>query len=397
QSRCYSFAFHKKKQQSKVYRCVRCAVGGSHVQVDVIEDEFQSDPCMLPHRCIPRRWATSTVERYMYERAQEIRKDPRVTALKEVQALMDEFHDYGYEKRRRQIARNVEKYDKPRVTLDDVPERLHTLMDGSSFLKYSSPELYFYYSNETIKAAVDALVADGIHKLPFEELGEHGRLYTIHGICNAGVDVPIFHVLTRNKKVNVYAKVFAMVKQELQALGVDVTTPRIILNFEKAALAGIKKHFPFECVEGCSSHLAQAWERRALALGIKGNMKDVGGIWYKWDKKELRTSNVAETYHKVLRLLVREKYAPLRKTIECIRGSDNWAMCTLRNLQKGIYRKLRKRDIERREKIDRCMNQYREPLGRRPVSTRVISTFCRKMARKDLCKTLDFSHFSDPS
>ncbi|EYC45917.1 hypothetical protein Y032_0413g1008 [Ancylostoma ceylanicum] len=67
----------RKKQQAKVYRCVQCAVGGSHVQVDVVEDEFQSNPCMLPHRCIPRRWVTSKVERFMYSRAQEIRKDPK--------------------------------------------------------------------------------------------------------------------------------------------------------------------------------------------------------------------------------------------------------------------------------------------------------------------------------
>ncbi|KAL6739302.1 hypothetical protein Aduo_012773 [Ancylostoma duodenale] len=380
----------------------------------MVEDEFQSDPCTLPHCCIPRRWVTSTVERYTYERAQEIWKDAGLVdlivrklwqdmlnafpamsdlTLEEGQALMDEFHDYGYERRRRQIARTVEKHDKPRATLDDVPERLRTLMDGSCFFKYSSPGLYIYYSNETIKAAVDnglvALVADGIHKLPPEELGEHGLLYTI-SLSLQRWHMPIFHVPTREKNVNVYAKVFGIVEQELQTLEVDVTTLGIILDFEKAALAGIKKHFPMECVEGCGFHLAHAWNRRALSLCIKGDMKDVrrgtslpsskyaegpsvlpqvpevprlhktwyGGpfkkIWYTWDKKELRTSNVAETCHRLLRLLVREKYAPVRKIIECIRGSDNRAMCTLRNLQKGIHRKLRKRNIEWTEEIDLC-------------------------------------------
>ncbi|KIH65521.1 hypothetical protein ANCDUO_04158 [Ancylostoma duodenale] len=347
---------------------------------------------------------------------------PKVAALEEGQALMDEFHDYGYERRRRQIAKTVEKHDKPRATLDDVPERLRTLMDGSCFFKYSSPGLYIWYSNETIKAAVDnglvALVADGIHKLPPEELGEHGLLYTI-SLSLQRWHMPIFHVPTREKNVNVYAKVSGIVEQELQTLEVDVTTLGIILDFEKAALAGIKKHFPMECVEGCGFHLAHAWNRRALSLCIKGDMKDVrvrkwwltikglrgtslpsskyaegpsvlpqvpevprlhktwyGGpfkkIWYTWDKKELRTSNVAETCHRLLRLLVREKYAPVRKIIECIRGSDNRAMCALGNLQKvtfkrireipsppqksfkGIYRKLRKRDIEWTEKIDLC-------------------------------------------
>ncbi|EYC25452.1 hypothetical protein Y032_0012g1901 [Ancylostoma ceylanicum] len=38
--------------------------------------------------------------------------------------------------------------------------------------------------------------------------------------------------------------------------------------------------------------------------------------------------------HKLLRLLVRERSAPVRNTIECLKGSDNRAMCTLRNLEK---------------------------------------------------------------
>ncbi|KAL6723956.1 hypothetical protein Aduo_018898 [Ancylostoma duodenale] len=300
QSLCYSFSFHKKKRFPDSYRCVQCQVGGVHVRVDVNGDEFQCDPCMLPHRCIPRRWITNSVERFLYERTQEIRKDPKyadavvrklwqdmldtsptmsdlskpsifqlcsllsfllflllllsflfflsinfwISTLEEVRALMNEFHDYGYEKRRRQIARNAEKHEKPKAMLDDVLERLRTLMDGSNFLQYSSSGLYIYYSKETIKAAVvnglTALVADGIHKLPPEELGESGQPYTVHGICNADKNVPIFHVLTYKKIVTVYAKVFGVVKQELQALGVDTTTLRIILDFEKAALAGIK-------------------------------------------------------------------------------------------------------------------------------------------------------------
>ncbi|EYC25455.1 hypothetical protein Y032_0012g1903 [Ancylostoma ceylanicum] len=49
QHRCYSFLFHKKKR----CRSRSNQVEGAHVRVDVINDEFQSDPCMLPHRCIP--------------------------------------------------------------------------------------------------------------------------------------------------------------------------------------------------------------------------------------------------------------------------------------------------------------------------------------------------------
>ncbi|EYC25454.1 hypothetical protein Y032_0012g1902 [Ancylostoma ceylanicum] len=124
--------------------------------------------------------------------------------LEEVRELMDEFHGHGYEKRRRQIARSVEKHDRPTATLDDVPERLRTLMDGFNFLQYSRQGLYIYYSKDTIKAAVDnglvALVADGIHKLPPEELGDNGQLYTIHGICNANIGCPSEEVVDDNQR-----------------------------------------------------------------------------------------------------------------------------------------------------------------------------------------------------
>ncbi|KIH55541.1 hypothetical protein ANCDUO_14300 [Ancylostoma duodenale] len=179
-------------------------------------------------------------------------------------------------------------------------------------------------------------------------------------------DVPIFHILTRKKNVSVYAKVFGVVKQELQALRVDKTTLRIILDFEKAALEGIKvatatlvtfKNFSHHLtyrdtslwnawrVAASTSHklgkstfsrhkVVRKWwmtieglmflpphlHRKVPALHrpsvprshhsylrcekflaylhktwYNGPFKE---IWNKWDKKELRTSNVAETSHK---------------------------------------------------------------------------------------------------
>ncbi|KHJ98607.1 hypothetical protein OESDEN_01410 [Oesophagostomum dentatum] len=335
---------------------------------------------MLPHRCIPKKWSKSFVQRYFYQKLQEIRNDPRFadTAVRklwqemldafplmshfttrEIDEVMDEFHGIGYMQRRRAISKNIERHGKPTVSLDDVPENLRTLTDGTNFLQHSEPGLYIYYSKETVKKAFDnglvALVADGIHKLPPDALGDDGQLYTIHGVCNGGIDVPIFHVLTRRKNVTVYKKVFGLVKQELLTLGADLTGIRVILDFERAALAAVKEHFPSDCIEGCGFHLAQAWNRKALSLGLRNEMKDVQvlrwwlavkgliflpphlhtklpafhrptiarshraykkcedfleylhkvwydgpfeGIWYKWNKKELRTSNIAESYHK---------------------------------------------------------------------------------------------------
>ncbi|VDM76158.1 unnamed protein product [Strongylus vulgaris] len=173
---------------------------------------------------------------------------------------MDKFHQTGYAKKDdckvcdvevhlqtvtcNVYFRSLEKHDRPRATLDSVPEDLRTLPDGSLFLQFSQPGLYIYFSRRTVQKAVDngltAVVTDGIHRLPPEELGKDGQLYTIHGVCNGGVDVPLVHVLTKKKNLSVYEKVFNTVKQELLALGVDLQQLRIIIDFERAALAALR-------------------------------------------------------------------------------------------------------------------------------------------------------------
>ncbi|VDM70483.1 unnamed protein product [Strongylus vulgaris] len=205
------------------------------IYIKVIDDEFQTDPCMLPHHCIPKEIKTNYVERYLYQKLQ---------SQEEVEEIMDKFHQTGYGSRRRTIAKSLEKHDRPRATLDSVPEDLRTLTDGSLFLQFSQPGLYIYFSRRTLQKAVDngmtAIVADGIHRLPPEELGKDGQLYTIHGVCNGGVDVPLVHVLTKKKNLSVYEKVFSIVKQQLLALGVDLQQLRILIDFERAALAALR-------------------------------------------------------------------------------------------------------------------------------------------------------------
>ncbi|CAJ0597558.1 unnamed protein product [Cylicocyclus nassatus] len=230
----------------------------------------------------------------MYKKLQEIRNDPNFAdavvwkvwqdildafshmpnfSLEEVREIMDEYHQEGYCKRKNYI----EMHDRPMASLDDVPN-LRTLKDRTTFLQVSSPGLYIYYSKTTIQKVVEngltALIADGIHKLPPKAFEDDGQLCIVHGVCNGGIDVPLVHVLTRRKNESVHDKVFGMIKQELTELRVDCRRLRIIIDFERAALVGIKNHFPEGCVEGCSFHLAQAWNRKALSLGLRSEMKE---------------------------------------------------------------------------------------------------------------------------
>ncbi|CAJ0608777.1 unnamed protein product [Cylicocyclus nassatus] len=297
-SRCYCFAFHKNKRNCKTYKCIQCCKDGHFTQIDVVGDVFQEDPCRIPHRCLPKKIKTNSLERFLYQKLQNIRSDPAYAdtpvrrlwqdmldvvplmenlSMEEVEELMDEFHKGGYAARRRTIAKALQRHDMPRATLEDLPNDLKNLPDGSLFLQHSQPGLYMFYSRSTLEKAVNngliAIVADGIHNLPPCELGKDAQLYTVHGVCNAGVDVPLVHVLMRRKTQSFYEKVFGIVKEELQDLNVDLARLRIVIDFERAALSAIRKQCPSSPIEGCAFHLAQSWNRKAQSLGLRSEMK----------------------------------------------------------------------------------------------------------------------------
>ncbi|KAL6731483.1 hypothetical protein Aduo_002344 [Ancylostoma duodenale] len=68
--------------------------------------------------------------------------------------------------------------------------------------------MHKYYSQEIITKAVNnglfALVADGVHKLNprSKKLApirmEEGQLYTKHGVCRGGFEVPLLFAVTRH-------------------------------------------------------------------------------------------------------------------------------------------------------------------------------------------------------
>ncbi|CAJ0606204.1 unnamed protein product [Cylicocyclus nassatus] len=81
-------------------------------------------------------------------------------SLEEIEELMDEFHMDGFSRRRRTISKSVHRHEQPSESLDDVPEDLRTLRDGTPFLQFSGAGLYVYYSTKTIeKAAANGLMA----------------------------------------------------------------------------------------------------------------------------------------------------------------------------------------------------------------------------------------------
>ncbi|VDP62798.1 unnamed protein product [Heligmosomoides polygyrus] len=133
-------------------------------------------------------------------------------------------------------------------------------------------DVHIYYSCTTIKKAYEnglfALVADGVHKILPTQLGDQAQLYTIHGVCSNGHEIPLLYALTRAQRESTYELVFSCLERELRSLGPQCVR-RFVVDFERAAINAAKRTFPGINVEGCAFHLAQAWNRRRDALGLR--------------------------------------------------------------------------------------------------------------------------------
>ncbi|EYC09415.1 hypothetical protein Y032_0060g3103 [Ancylostoma ceylanicum] len=88
-----------------------------------------------------------------------------------------------------------------------------------------------YYSVEVVKCASEnglhVLIADGIHQLnPRSKRGsgvrmQEGQLYTIHGACGGGFEVPLLFAITRHKTEDAYMIVFGKLKEVVQSANTE--------------------------------------------------------------------------------------------------------------------------------------------------------------------------------
>ncbi|KAK6734095.1 hypothetical protein RB195_017707 [Necator americanus] len=279
-------------------------------QREVIGDDFMTDPRMLDHRCIPVERAKDKANRMSYECLQTTRKNPEATLrptqsywlkvinqienmewedIEKRMKVMHHFFKGGYESRRSAYSKAV-KEGSAEVDMNNVPDPLRILPDGRTFLHYQQPTMHIYYSEDVIKRAIDnglwALIGDGIHKLnPRSKRGssvrmEEGQLYTIHGVCRGGFEVPLLFAITRRKREEEYVIVFEKMKQALESASESDPQSEfeltIVVDYELAAINAAKRVFPRCAIEGCCWHLSQAWVRRRNTLGILQFLKGRG-------------------------------------------------------------------------------------------------------------------------
>lgn len=71
--------------------------------------------------------------------------------------------------------------------------------------------MHIYYSEKIIRKAcengLDTLIADGIVSMHPNQREKNGQLYTIHGVCNGKVNVPLLYAITNKKTEFIYIKI----------------------------------------------------------------------------------------------------------------------------------------------------------------------------------------------
>ncbi|KAK6044590.1 hypothetical protein COOONC_17906 [Cooperia oncophora] len=201
-----------------------------------------------------------------------------ITCLDEAERdeMLYYFYREGYVSRRSTIARATAKLHDTRVNMEVVPREYAFLRDGTAFLQYKTADLHIYFSRSIIEkaagAGLHALVGDGVHDLQPDATNKTGQLYTIHGVLVNSVDVPLLFAITRRKNQRVYETIYGNLKDAIVAAG-GPQDIRILLDFEQAAIKAAKRRFPSASVEGCAFHLAQAWNRKRDALGLRPQVR----------------------------------------------------------------------------------------------------------------------------
>lgn len=89
------------------------------------------------------------------------------------------------------------------------------------------------------------------------------QLYTIHALLTESRTVPLVFCITKHKNEATYDAIWTFLKNEK-----NLNPASLLVDFERAALNSIKRHFPQSQIGGCLFHFGQCVWRRIQAEGL---------------------------------------------------------------------------------------------------------------------------------
>ncbi|CAJ0592446.1 unnamed protein product [Cylicocyclus nassatus] len=407
----YSFSFLRKNNTFDVYRCIRCQSQGSYVKIKVVGNEFRENPCSIGHICPSQTVAFDANIRKFYEEMQSVRGDSNSSGMRVKQiwykglrereesrtesdeavhdGVVSEYYGIGFEMRKRQIARNLAIHKDKRATMANVPSDLQCLCDGTLFLQEQSERFHIYFSERTIQKAcsvgLNVLVADGVHSAQPKELARSGQLYSVHGVCGNGVELEgcSFHMAQawnrRKDKLGLRQYLCGPTRERRISRWWEMLKGLVFLpkrlRARVRALEGPpvpRRHDAYRKCARFLRYLRNTW--------LSGMYKN---LWCKWKKFEMRTTNLAEAFHSSLQKILNCDHPPLGTLIRVLKDLDLEAKCALYRAERmPLERKrLRRRDVLRREKITAEMMSFDHRLRMGQLRNHQVEKYCIRMAR----------------
>lgn len=148
--------------------------------------------------------------------------------------------------------------------------------DGRPFLLINDGEdnkILAFSTTEQLEIlqSADVLYMDGTFS-SCPELWD--QVYVIHARCQE-VMYPLVYVLLPDRQLTTYARLFSLLKTEVQQrLNRPLAPTKVQTDFELAAIRAIEREFPEAEVKGCFFHYAQAIWRKTQDLGLAALYKD---------------------------------------------------------------------------------------------------------------------------
>uniref|UniRef100_A0A7I4YCF8 MULE domain-containing protein n=1 Tax=Haemonchus contortus TaxID=6289 RepID=A0A7I4YCF8_HAECO len=321
--------------------------------------------------------------------------------------VIKSLYGWGFGMKRQAISRAISSLKDKEVTLENIPEEVALLSDGTTFVHEQDQELHVYYSEKTIEMACTnglyAIVADGVHTKQPKELMQ---LYCVHGVCNGGVEVPLLYSMTARKTEDVYLRIFGHLKNLFERRRDTCNLRKFVQGHGRVpvvaewwdTIKGVvflpkrlypevralwrppvpEDHVAYEKCKEFLEYLHSTW--------FDGPYKD---LWNKWELVDLRTTNIAEAYHNRLNVEFGRDHPDLRTLIEKLKYIDFEAKCSLQWIREhpNEEKHLRKRDRERRQNIETSMKSFGERYLR-GVTRAQIEEYCKYMSRYVSGKTI---------